>query len=72
MKKNSKFQCERTDDKISIRKNISGNNKRFEDLVVKNNVDTIHKIWKNSVKLYGAKTCLGTRLVAIIKNIRRS
>ena len=61
VKKNSKFHCERTDDQISIRKNISGSNKLFEDLVVKNNIDTVHKIWKNSVKLYGEKNCLGTR-----------
>ena len=69
VKKNSKFDCQRTDDQISIRKNIAGSNKRFEDLVVKNNIDTVHKIWKNSVKLYGEKNCLGTRLVAI--NISR-
>ena len=61
VKKNSKFDRQRTDDKISIRKNISGKNKRFEDLVVKNNIDTVHKIWENSVKLYGEKNCLGTR-----------
>ena len=61
VKKNSKFERHTTDDQISIRKNISGKNKHFEDLVVKNNIDTVHKIWKNSVKLYGEKNCLGTR-----------
>lgn len=61
VKKNSKFTCKRTDDYISITKDTKEGNKFFEDLVVKNNIDTVYKIWKNSVKLYGSKNCLGTR-----------
>ena len=61
MKKRSRVNWKTTEEYISLKKDIKGNNKYFEDLVIKNNIDTVYKIWKNSVEVYGSKNCLGTR-----------
>ena len=61
MKKRSRFSLKTSEEYISLKKEVKTTNKYFEDLVVKNNIDTVYKIWKNSVAVYGSKNCLGTR-----------
>ena len=65
MKKRSRFSLKTSEEYISLKKEVKTTNKYFEDLVVKNNIDTVYKIWKNSVAVYGSKNCLGTRYPSI-------
>ena len=37
--------------------------KVYQELILKDNVDTMDKVWNNSVEKYGARRCLGTRKV---------
>ena len=37
--------------------------KVYQELILKDKVDTMDKVWNNSVEKYGARRCLGTRKV---------
>ena len=63
MKKNKKCNWKKTDTYISVSRNIEKEKKSHVELIKKNNVDTVYKVWQNSVKTYGDKKCLGTRQV---------
>ena len=39
------------------------------ELIKRNNVDTVYKVWQNSVRTYGSKHCLGTRKISTAVHI---
>lgn len=61
VKKNTNYSWKRTEDYISVTKNVLKETEQHTNLIKKNNVDTIFKVWQNSVQTYGDKKCLGTR-----------
>ena len=63
VEKNKKCNWKKTDTYISVTRNIEKEKKAHVELIKKNNVDTVYKVWQNSVKTYGHKKCLGTRQV---------
>ena len=63
MEKDKKCTWKKTDTYISVSRNIKKEKKSHVELIKKNNVDTVYKVWQNSVKTYGDKNCLGTRQV---------
>jgi len=53
----------RNDQFISYTKETTTNNRVYEELILKNDVDTVDKVWTNAVSLYQDRLCLGTREV---------
>jgi len=48
---------------VGVVQETSTDNQVYRDLILKNNVDTVDKVWNNAVKLYDEKLCLGTRKI---------
>jgi len=48
---------------VGVVQETSTDNQVYRDLILKNNVDTVDKVWNNAVKLYDKKLCLGTRKI---------
>ena len=48
---------------VGMIQDTSTDNTVFRDLVLNEGVDTVDKVWKNSVRRYDDKLCLGTREV---------
>ena len=44
-------------------KETTTENKAYRDLILRNNVDTLDKVWRNAVSKYDDKLCLGTRKI---------
>jgi len=64
VKKNSNwYEVANNDAYISWTKDTSPEHQVYRDLILQNKVDTVDKVWNNSVKLYSKKSCLGTRTI---------
>eukprot|EP00092_Neocalanus_flemingeri_P024233 GFUD01026282.1.p1 GENE.GFUD01026282.1~~GFUD01026282.1.p1 ORF type:complete len:737 (-),score=160.12 GFUD01026282.1:30-2240(-) len=48
---------------VGVIQETSTENEQYRELILKNNVDTVDKVWNNAVDLYDQKLCLGTRTV---------
>jgi len=63
VKENSLFTLNQTDDFISISKKVKQEKDQHKELIKDKNVDTVYKLWQNSVNNFKGKNCLGTRQV---------
>jgi len=52
-----------TKEYVGVMQETSTENVVYEDLILKNNIDTVDKVWNNAVLRYESKLCLGTRRV---------
>ena len=66
MKENSLYNWKRTDDYISVTRSVKKEKAQHTELIKRNNVDTVYKVWQNSVRTYGSKHCLGTRKISSV------
>ena len=66
MKENSLYNWKRTDDYISVTRSVKKEKAQHTELIKRNNVDTVYKVWQNSVRTYGSKHCLGTRKISAV------
>ena len=53
-------QTEQDEDKVAYRRD-KGNSDIYEEIIVKNGVDTVTKAFNYAVKKFGAQESLGTR-----------
>merc|ERR1719376_1794134 len=63
MKAANWHEIEPTEDYVGVMQETSTDNDVYRELILKNNVDTVDKVWNNAVKLYDQKHRLGTRQV---------
>jgi len=56
-------EIEEKENYVGVVQETSTDNDVYRELILKNNVDTVDKVWNNAVQLYDQKLCLGTRKV---------
>jgi len=57
------YELANNENHISWTNETSPDHKDYSKLILKNNIDTVDKLWNNSAKVYNNKPCLGTRKV---------
>jgi len=56
-------ETSKNDQFISYSQETRTDNKVYNELILKNDVDTVHKVWTTAVSMYQDRLCLGTREV---------
>ena len=66
------YHVRSTNEYVGVMQETSTKNDVYEDLILKNSIDTVDKVWNNAVLRYESKLCLGTRRVLGVEDEKQS